>query len=331
VTPPPAATVVITTHDRPALLEAALRSCLANATRRGLAYEVVVADNSLAGYAAGIVAGLGGTVPVRAVPCAPANISVARNAGLRAAAAPLVAFLDDDQEVEPGWLDALVDAMAPGREGGPDGAVGVVRARLDAGLAPPPWDPANRLFSRTSALPDGTSIDVSGPRRPRDFVMGTGNSIWRAATCFTDAAPFDADFGTTGGEDLELFLRLYHRGRRFVWCAGAIAHERVPPARLRLRYQLRRAYGGGQVYAAANLRHSGIGRADVMARGFLQAAFHGGLALVLAPLALLHLPGARGRFGRAALTAAGGLGKLTWWRRLALYELERRGRLVAHG
>lgn len=310
----PAASVVITTHSRPRLLEAALRSCLANATRRGLAFEVVVADNSAAGHAAPIVAALESQVPLRAVPCAPANISVARNAGLRAARAPLVAFLDDDQAVEPGWLDALVATI---ERSGADGAVGVVRPRLEPGATPAPWDPESRQFSRIGTLADGAPIAISGPHRPRDFVVGTGNSIWRAATCFTEAAPFDHGFGTCGGEDLELFLKLERRGRRFVWCAGAVAHEQVPASRFALRYALLRAYSGGQVYAAATLRHGGASAPRMVASGLAQAAGQGALALALWPF-----PAVRGRFGRAALAAMGGLGKLTWWRRVALYHAE---------
>ncbi len=310
----PTASVVITTHSRPRLLEAALRSCLANATRRGLPFEVVVADNSATRYAAAVLARFPTTPPLRAVPCAPANISVARNAGLRAAAAPLVAFLDDDQEVEPGWLDALVGTL---ERTGADAAVGVVRPRLEPGATPAPWDPESRQFSRLGALPDGAPIAVSGPARPRDFVMGTGNSIWRASTCFTDPAPFDPGFGTCGGEDLELFLRLERRGRRFAWCAGAVACEVVPSSRLAMRYALLRAYSGGQVYAAAMLRHRGIGLPRLLAAAMAQALGQGALALALWPFAA-----ARGRFGRAALAAAGALGKLSWGRRVALYRAE---------
>jgi succinoglycan biosynthesis protein ExoM len=39
------------------------------------------------------------------------NISVARNACLQAAKAPLIAFIDDDEIARPGWLAGLVTAM----------------------------------------------------------------------------------------------------------------------------------------------------------------------------------------------------------------------------
>lgn len=310
----PVVSVVITTHSRPLLLEAALRSCLAHATRQGLDFEVVVADNSPDGHAAQVLARLDASVPLRVVPCSPPNISVARNAGLRAARAPLVAFLDDDQEVEPGWLDALVDTL---ERTGADVALGAVRPSLPPGVDPAPWDPDSRLFSRLSAMPDGAEIIAGGPARTRDFVVGTGNSLWRTATCFTEPEPFDLGFGACGGEDLELYLRLAREGRRFVWCPFAVVGEKVPASRFALRYALLRAYSGGQVYAALALRHSGANPAAMALRGFLQFVVMGLAALLLSPFTA-----ARGRFGRAALMAAGGLGKLTWRRRLALYHEE---------
>ena len=39
------------------------------------------------------------------------NISIARNACLEAASAPLVAFIDDDEIARPGWLAGLVADM----------------------------------------------------------------------------------------------------------------------------------------------------------------------------------------------------------------------------
>ena len=42
------------------------------------------------------------------------GVALARAAGLQAAAADLVLFIDDDVTVEPGWYLALVGAMATG-------------------------------------------------------------------------------------------------------------------------------------------------------------------------------------------------------------------------
>ena len=304
-----AVSVVICTFDRPALLAATVASVLNDATQ--IPYEIVISDNSLAGHADAVVAAHAcacGPVPVRSVRASPPNISVARNAGIAASTAPLIAFLDDDVVIEPGWLDAMAGALAQGA----DGAVGPLRPVFEDGA--PHWDPAGRRFTRVLAAPDGAAIVPSAPTR--GFVVSTATSIWRRATCFTDPAPFDPAFGASGGEDLDLFLRLERRQCRFVWCAGGGVQETIPASRTAWRYQVLRAFSGAQVYTAASVRHSdtpGRRAAGIMVRGVAQAA----LGIARAGPAL-----ARGRGTEAAFMLAAGLGKLTWWRKVPLYRME---------
>jgi succinoglycan biosynthesis protein ExoM len=318
----PAASVVICTYNRPALFEAALRSCLRDATRCGLPFEVVVADNSPNGHAGAIVSAIGGSIPISVVPVSPPNISLARNAGLRAAKAPLVAFMDDDLQVEPGWLDALTTTITTS---GADAAVGPVRPDFPAG-AGPDWDPTGSRFTRVLPLPSGSPIAVSGPDKPAGFAISTASSIWRAATCFTDAEPFDPGFGACGGEDLDLFLRLARRGRWFAWCAEAGVRETIPAGRMALPYQRLRAYSGSQAYAAAMIKNapSQVATAlDIGLRGAVQAVAYGVAAAGLAAAIPLGMASMRPRAASMAFAAMAGLGKLTWWRRVGLYHVER--------
>ncbi len=321
----PAASVVICTYNRLQMLQDAVGSCLRDGSQRGTGFEVVVADNSPTGHARAFVEGLAAAgQPVRWVPASPPNISVARNAGLRAAAAPLVAFMDDDLQLEPGWLDHLLDTLDAT---GADVAVGPVRPRFAAGAAPD-WDPAGNRFTRVLAVPSGTPLVAGGPGRTRGFAISTASSLWRAATCFTDPAPFDPAFGASGGEDYDLFLRLEARGRRFVWCAEAGVWETIPTSRTALRYQAMRAYSGAQVYTAAAVRHArapGRSAANIMARGAVQAVL-GSVALLGAAVSR-PLSGEAGRqrmVGHMLATAAAA-GKLLWWRKLALYHVEKPG------
>jgi len=320
-----AASVVICTFNRPAMFEAALRSCLRDATTAGLRFEVVVADNSRDAYAATVVAAVladlpACPVPVRVVTASPPNISLARNAGLRAAAAPLVAFMDDDLVVEPGWLDALVAVVAAT---GADAAVGPVRPVFPAG-SPPDWDPTGARFTRVLAQPTGSLIGASG--RTADFVVSTASSIWRTSTCFTDAEPFDPAFGGSGGEDLDLFLRLQRRGRRFVWCAEAGVRETIPAGRMELGYHRLRAYVGSQVFSAVTIRNAPSPPASMLSiglRGLAQTLVYGPPALALKLAAGLGGPGLRDLADRVVFAALVGWGKLTWWRLVSIYQTER--------
>jgi succinoglycan biosynthesis protein ExoM len=317
------ASVVICTYNRPALFEAALLSCLHDATRRALRFEVIVADNSVANHAISIVNRLPtGLAPVRVIPVTPPNISLARNAGLRAATAPLVAFMDDDLEVEPGWLDALVDTL---EASGTDAVMGPVRPHFPAG-DPPNWDPTGARFTRVLAQPSGSLIAASGPTKPADFAVSTASSLWRAETCFTDAEPFDPHFGACGGEDLDLFLRLERRGCRFAWCAEAGVRETVLAGRMLLGYHRLRAYSGAQVYAAAAIKNAPSPLAAMLSiglRGAIQTLVFGAAALPLAAVSRFGGPGLRQQATRMAFAAMAGWGKLTWWRRVGLYHVER--------
>ncbi|WP_158746103.1 glycosyltransferase [Acidisphaera sp. L21] len=312
----PTASVVICTFNRLRMLQDAVESCLANATSRGVAFEVVIADNSPSGHARAFANGLiaAGRV-VRWVHASPPNISVARNAGLHAASAELVAFMDDDLVLEPGWLDHLLDTL---ERSGADVAVGPVRPRFAEGSAPD-WDPQGSRFTRVLPAPSGTHLVAGGPNRTRNFAISTASSLWRRSTCFTDDAPFDPAFGASGGEDLDLFLRLERRGRRFVWCAEATVWETIPAGRTTLRYQALRAYSGAQVYTAAAVRHAvrpGRSAADIMGRGAIQAVAGAGALL------LTGLTG-RQRFVRHLLGTASAAGKLFWWRKIPLYHVEK--------
>jgi succinoglycan biosynthesis protein ExoM len=318
----PDASVVICTYNRPQMLAAAVASCLRDATRTGLTFEIVIADNSPDGHAEPLVCQLAGSaVPVRRVAASPPNISIARNAGLRAARGPLVAFMDDDLQLHDGWLDAFVATM---NATGADAAVGPVRADFPSG--PPSWDPNGSRFTRVLAHRSGDPIAVSGPAKPRDFAISTASSIWRAATCFTDPEPFDPAFGAVGGEDFDLFLRLERRGRRIVWCAEAGVRETIPGERTTLSNHIMRTYSGAQAYAAATIKNTDrpiVAGANIMARGALQAAAAGLTMLPLAAMERLGRPDAGVRLHQQVLAASSALGKVMWWRKLRYYHVER--------
>jgi succinoglycan biosynthesis protein ExoM len=315
--------VVICTYNRPEMFEAALRSCCRDATRRGLSFDIVVADNSICGHAAAIVGRIQSSRPaVRVITVAPPNISLARNAGLHAATAPLVAFMDDDLQVEPGWLDALVDTLEASRA---DVAVGALRPDFSDG-SPPAWDPTGAYFTRELAQPSGARIATKGPDKPADFALSTASSLWRSATCFTDPAPFDPEFGACGGEDYDLFLRLERRGRRFVWCAEAVVRETILPGRKRLGYHWLRIYSGTQAYAAAIIKNAPSRRRSIVdtgLRGMAQMIVYGAASVLLEVASPVLGKQVHFRAERMATKAIAGFAKMTWWRRVRLYHVER--------
>lgn len=310
--------VIICTYERPALLARALASVSGLAGLDPARLDVVVVDNSDSGSARAVVAEAEGRapMPIRYVEAHPPNISVARNVGVAATESDTVAFLDDDQELAPGWLAALEHALAasPGQHV----FFGPIAPRFVEGTAVTPETRA--FFTRASAAAAGSELLATGRAPGQDFALSTANSIFRRASTLAGRRPFDPDFGLCGGEDLHLLCRLQREGRRFGWVPGAAASDFVPAHRCRPAYLLRRHYAGGQAYAAATIRTSG--------RPIATGAWLAAKALVqLAALPVLAaLSALRGRPpGRStAYRMAGIAGKLTWPRLYPLYRAEAR-------
>src|SRR3712207_5560384 len=98
----PAVTVVVPTRGRAAYLVVTLDSLLRQRTR--IPHEILVVDDGATDGTRDVAARAG----VRCLSHArPHSLNAARNTGIRASRSPLVAFVDDDVEAPPRWLDAL--------------------------------------------------------------------------------------------------------------------------------------------------------------------------------------------------------------------------------
>lgn len=252
--------VLIPTLRRPQSLERALASVFAQTGVADRLREIVVVDNDPAGSARAPVERLTSSAPwpliYRHAPTP--GVATARNAGLSATDAPLIAFLDDDEAASPGWLAALLSAQAAT---GADVVFGPIRGRVDGAED---WLKAHleRFFGREGPDADGL---IATP-------YGCGNSLMVRAAALPGAAPFDAGADDIGGEDDVLFAALRARGGRFGWAAQAWVEEFAPPHRATLSYVLARAfaYGQGPSQTAA-ARQDWAGVARWMAVGAAQA------------------------------------------------------------
>ena len=106
---PQAASVIIVSRGRPDLL----RRCLVGLDQQDHPeFEIVVVADAT-GVAA--VEGMGWGDRVKTICFDEANISTARNVGISAASAPVVAFIDDDAVAEHHWLRRLTAPITQGR------------------------------------------------------------------------------------------------------------------------------------------------------------------------------------------------------------------------
>lgn len=103
MTTSPVSVIIVSRHRAPALL----RCIVALTQQDDPNFElIVVADPEAVQQAKTL------NLPLKCVSFDEANISAARNAGLAVAAAPVVAFIDDDAVAEPTWLSRLTAPFA---------------------------------------------------------------------------------------------------------------------------------------------------------------------------------------------------------------------------
>jgi len=286
--------IIVPTLRRAESLERAMRSLFAQTRVADRVSAIVVVDNDPLGSAAVTVdaARTDSPWPLTYVHAPRPGVATARNAGLAATDAPLIAFLDDDEAASPGWLAALLMAQA---DTGADAVFGPITGRApDAAPWLKPW--LERFFGREGPAHSGLI----------DQPFGCGNSLMIRATALPGPAPFDAGTDQAGGEDDALFAALATRGGRFGWAADARVEEFAPAHRATLNYALARAfaYGQGPSQTAAAARNwPGVAR--WMAIGAAQTAVWGAASAVLT---LIASPKRAEMYDRTAR----GVGKLFW-------------------
>ncbi|HUH08947.1 MAG TPA: glycosyltransferase family 2 protein, partial [Brevundimonas sp.] len=121
--------VIVPTLRRPESLERALKSLFGQTGVGDRLREIVVVDNDPEASSRETVDRLRPASPVPLIwRHAPRpGVATARNEGLTATAAPLIAFLDDDEAASLGWLAALLAGQAVT---GADAVFGPIRGRV---------------------------------------------------------------------------------------------------------------------------------------------------------------------------------------------------------
>ena len=269
-------TVIIPTFRRPHAFVRAVRSVFAQ-RGFGLQLEIVAIDNDPAGSALYLMHALECEAPCRFVwahePAA--GVATARNAGLSRAQGELVAFLDDDQEAEPGWLAALTQTQ---RETGADAVFGPIVPEL-----------------ATSVRAFRAAITRSYARANLSHARDVGGALFVRSRMLASRAPFPSAADTVGGEADAILMAARTSGARFVWSPTALVREHVDHERAQIGPALRRSFAAGQRRTRA-LRSAGVGGWAIPTNMALFA--------LLIPVTLgAWLVGAPGREGLLARTA----------------------------
>ncbi|UCF44277.1 MAG: glycosyltransferase, partial [Planctomycetota bacterium] len=166
------------------------------------------------------------------------GLSYARNTGVRAARGDIIAFIDDDAEASPGWLEALLEIYDS-----------IPEAWAVGGKVLPIWDAAKpewlteRYYRSLSLVEWGQS---ARPLHWPERIIGTNCSFRRRV--FTEIGLFDTSLGRLGSallgeEDREIQQRIHGLGHLVYYTPRAIVHHHVPASRMTREYFDQRSKG----------------------------------------------------------------------------------------
>jgi glycosyltransferase involved in cell wall biosynthesis len=242
----PDISVVLPTYNRAAWARQALESVLAQ--RTSARYEVIVVDNNSSDDTRAQIERVvsDGASCVRYVLETRQGVSHARNAGIAAAGAPIIAFLDDDIRVEPDWLETICQVFAAHPE---IACVGGKVLPLWGGT-PPAW------LTRDHWAPialldfgDAPQILSAGNRR----CLLSANLACRREL-FDQVGRFRPELqrikdGIGSMEDYEWLLRLWEAGGEALYVPELRAWTEVPVSRMTRAYHRRWHSGHGHYFA----------------------------------------------------------------------------------
>jgi len=240
--------VVVCTYDRPSVLDRAVRSLVAQ-TLDVSRYEVIVVDNGSPAATQAVVRRLQEENPrVRLVLIEEPRqgLSYARNAGTHLACGRYVAFLDDDAEAPPEWLQTIAETIEAYHER-PTAIGGPIVPLYEA--PKPAWfkdeyetrthGPTERLlhrgetFSGSNMVFDKCALERSGGFAVHLGMRGNQLSV---------------------GEETDLQWRMQHDSEHatvFLYSPAIWVRHSVPASKMTVSYRLSRTMVAGHVAALA--------------------------------------------------------------------------------
>jgi GT2 family glycosyltransferase len=243
-------TVVLCTSARRTLLTRCLASLAALEDDH---HEVLIVENTRRPVAPGMATGRARWVHEPRL-----GLDFARNRALVEARGDIVAFVDDDCEVDAGWLTKIRESFA-------DPSVACVTGRVPpASLA----SPSQRWFERLTGFDRGPepirfSAERGFPVMPNEAGrLGTGCNMAFRKKVFDLIGGFDPALDTrpliSGGGDLDIFARVLEAGGIVEYAPGAIVRHHH---RRTLRALVRQLFGYGLAVGALSMKYLIEGRA----------------------------------------------------------------------
>jgi len=236
----PAISICVCTYRRPAGLSDLLRS-LTGLVPETPSFEIIVIDNDGDRSAESVLSPYRtGGIPLTYVVEPVKNISRARNRAVSEARAELMAFIDDDEIADPGWLAELHKTLV---EYAADAVFGPVLHRF--AKPPPQWLATLEFWNYQ--VPD------TGSEMPW-HQLRSGNVLFRKRFFRNMTHYFDESLGLTGGEDTDFFTRMSAAGGKLIAAQEAIVYETVTAERMGIGWISRRHYRLGIETISTSIR-----------------------------------------------------------------------------
>jgi GT2 family glycosyltransferase len=273
--------VVVCTRDRPESLDRCITSLLAC---EPAADEIIVVDNASTGTATRDLCERLGRVRYVLEPST--GLSRARNAGIAAASGEIIAFTDDDVEVEPSWIAGLRFGFSHDGVASVTGPVLPARLDSDAAFAFE-FDYGGLAGGLLPRRFDGQFLRQPFGEAPPVWQVGAGANMAIRRSAFARAGLFDVRLGAGASgcsEDSELWHRLLTAGLECRYEPAAVVHHHHRDDLASLRRQMRAYMRGhsaalmvqfGQSRHPGNLIRAFVGLPAWMTAVAVRHALHG--------------------------------------------------------
>jgi GT2 family glycosyltransferase len=187
------------------------------------------------------------------------HMTTARNVGLLHTNGDVIAFLDDDANVRPGWVQGLLDAFI-------DPTVGAVAGRTCNGV---PGEETEGVDVIGRVLMNGelSGYFAADPACSIQVDHGIGANMAFRREALARLGGFRDDFRGVGGvrEDTDMFLRLRALGYRAVFSRDAIADHTGAPHVKGRRFDYRYQFWARRNHVLLLARNYGLGSVQLRA------------------------------------------------------------------
>ncbi len=241
-------TIVLATYNRAPLLRKALASLVQLKTGGKFSYDILVVDDGSTDDTTAVVLAVSNTaIGVSITYVYQENLGPysARNIGVEMAQGNWLAFFDDDQWAEPGWLAELYHSAQRVEAD----CVGGGAVCLDL-----PESAPGELGPRARQLLNERTPGRKIRDRAVKEYIASGNILIRRSV-FNRVGTFDPGFYRGG--DTDLFWRIEQGAFRLVYAPNATIHHVIPESRLQPAYLKRLCCMRGVTSARIQWRYQG--------------------------------------------------------------------------